>query len=386
MRLLPIVALLGAAGLVAAAAAPVSAGTAADVRAVDRDVAGLEQKVELMEISAERYADWETCIKSVPVTEYGDPDRQSGFVYDERDGTGLEHRSALAVDRTSRPGNEDYMFLDFSRKGDCQSAAPLAGGTADAAKARGAAAAESSVATTVRRLEKRVRRLRRSSRRLQASSARFDEWESCVSWVPVTEYGDPDLKYGFLYGGRDASALGFRPAITIDRSEWDDPDYMFLAFVGGDRPGGECKDEPGEAVDRALPPPARRLETRLTRTQPAGSLGSRVDHLQGDVESLTEDVDDLQDPVAEFDQYDECMYMIGVRSHGNRDGSAGYVWGNRRRPALSMDIRGPGAAQYRFMGFPAEEPPSIECNEDAGQATTASRSAPEVRTAGPAPR
>jgi hypothetical protein len=31
-------------------------------------------------------------------------------------------------------------------------------------------------------------------------------------------------------------------------------------------------------------------------------------------------------------------------------------------------MRGPGPARYQFMAFPGEEPPSIECNEDAGQA------------------
>ena len=39
----------------------------------------------------------------------------------------------------------------------------------------------------------------------------------------------------------------------------------------------------------------------------------------------------------------------------------------RRRPALALDIRGFGRPTYRFLAFPAEEPPSIECNEDAGE-------------------
>ena len=42
---------------------------------------------------------------------------------------------------------------------------------------------------------------------------------------------------------------GYRAALHIDRADWDDPDYMFLALVGGDRPGRTCRDEPGEAVD-----------------------------------------------------------------------------------------------------------------------------------------
>ena len=41
--------------------------------------------------------------------------------------------------------------------------------------------------------------------------------------------------------------------------------------------------------------------------------------------------------------------------------------GARRRTGLALDIRGVGRPQYQFLAFPAEEPPSIECNEDAGQ-------------------
>jgi hypothetical protein len=64
----------------------------------------------------------------------------------------------------------------------------------------------------------------------------------------VTELGDPDQKFGYLFGPM-AGPAGYRPALHIDRADWDDPDYMFLALVGGDRPGRTCQDEPGEAID-----------------------------------------------------------------------------------------------------------------------------------------
>ena len=97
-------------------------------------------------------------------------------------------------------------------------------------------------------LERKARRLSARSQRLETISERFDEWESCVSWVPVTELGDPDQQFGYQFGQLGGPA-GYRTALHIDRSDWDDPDYMFLALVGGDRPGRECQDEPGEAVD-----------------------------------------------------------------------------------------------------------------------------------------
>ena len=94
------------------------------------------------------------------------------------------------------------------------------------------------------------------------------------------------------------------------------------------------------------------------------SVQDRVEELQQELDSLIEEVDDLREPVAEFDLFDQCMYAIGVTQHdGYRFGEGGRT----RRPALALDLRGFGRPQYQFLAFPGEEPPSIECNEDAGQ-------------------
>jgi len=46
------------------------------------------------------------------------------------------------------------------------------------------------------------------------------------------------------------------------------------------------------------------------------------------------------------------------------------VFGHQRRSALAMDMRGFDKPQYDLLAFPGEEPPQIECNEDAsGQGT-----------------
>ena len=42
----------------------------------------------------------------------------------------------------------------------------------------------------------------------------------------------------------------------------------------------------------------------------------------------------------------------------------------QRRPALSFDMRGDHLPQLSVMAFPGEEPPQIECNEDAGGVQT----------------
>jgi hypothetical protein len=221
------------------------------VRALQREIARLEQQVEVMEESAERYEDWQTCLRYVPVNEQGDRDRQSGYLYDDRDGTGPGYMDGLAVDRRRPRGREDYLFIHF-RGGGCRSDAPQPGGTAEPASVRASSARvhrrRPGLEGQITLLERKARRLSRRSQRLETVSERFDEWESCVSWVPVTELGDPDRKFGYLFGPK-GTPPGYMPALHVDRADWDDPDYMFLALVGGDRPGHHCQDEPGEAVD-----------------------------------------------------------------------------------------------------------------------------------------
>jgi hypothetical protein len=221
-----------------------------NVHALRRTLANLTEQVELMELSAEGYEDWQTCLRYVPVNEYGDRDRQFGYVYDEGDGTGSGYMDALAVSRRRRPGREDYLFIDF-RRGGCRSETPQPGGTAEPASVRASSARSrrgAGLTAQVKMLERKAGRLISRAQRLETVSERFDEWESCVSWVPVTELGDPDQTFGYFYGPRGAPT-GHRAALHVDRSDWDDPDYMFLALVGGDRPGRSCQDEPGEAVD-----------------------------------------------------------------------------------------------------------------------------------------
>jgi hypothetical protein len=105
------------------------------------------------------------------------------------------------------------------------------------------------------------------------------------------------------------------------------------------------------------------------RHRPA-TLRDRIDDLQQEIDSLREDIEDLQEPVEEFDLFDQCAYTIGVTQYGTWGSDTGFLFGpggSSRRPALAMDMRGFGRAQYDFLAFPGEEPPSIECNEDAGE-------------------
>jgi hypothetical protein len=97
------------------------------------------------------------------------------------------------------------------------------------------------------------------------------------------------------------------------------------------------------------------------------TLRDRVIDVRQELDSLSDEIEDLGEPVEEFEIFDQCMYQLGVTEYGRRADGIGYVYGRRRhREAFAIDIRGLDTSRYRFLAFPGEEPPSIECNEDAG--------------------
>ena len=231
---------------------------------------------------------------------------------------------ALAVDRKRRAGSEDYLFLDFARDAACRSDAPDARAAPPTPSAR---APPPRAGDTLRGLERRVARLKRAARRLRGRVRALRR----LGVVRLVGPGDRvrrsrrRLRLPVRRRGRGARRTG--PALAIDRSDWDDPDYMFLAFVGGDRPGRDCQDEPGEADRltarrRCSPLPvacAARARGRAgARRATRRRVADRVEELQQELDSLTEDVEDLQEPVDEFELFDECMYLIGVSEYGDR--------------------------------------------------------------------
>jgi hypothetical protein len=303
----------------------------------------LARRLVDLDAAARRFDVLLDCTSAFPVDQAGDRRHRWGFHYDERDGTGIDRRPALVRHRGG--GSSDLRFLRLARTKRCLSAAPDPNGTGEAARSLRANPSLDHLEALAAQVERRTER--------------FDEWESCLSWVPVTEAGDHDQDLGYLRQLGTSRARRHDPAIDVDASEWDDPDYQLAAFAGRDHPFGpdECDTEPGEEGFR-LPP--RRLTTAMasaTASPSSSAVGGRI-------ERLAETVEDLGEPVQEITQFDECMYTVGVQER------AGYVYETRRgsrrgRPALSFDMRGPSPAQFDLMAFPGEEPPQIECNEDA---------------------
>src|SRR5918997_1500606 len=154
------------------------------VPGLERAVKNLEGQVAAMEQTSERYAEWKTCVRLVPVNEVGDPDNRFGYGYDERDGTGKTFMPALAVaPEDERP---DYAFLSFLRREGCHSQPTDPNGTGeDASVETLETALVSSTGSSVRALERRLALLEERAEALERMATRFDEWESYLSWVPV---------------------------------------------------------------------------------------------------------------------------------------------------------------------------------------------------------
>jgi len=281
----------------------------------------------------------------IGVDRVGDRRHRWGFRYDEGDGTGLDLRPALVRHRGQ--STPDWVLLRLDTRPACLSAASDPNGAGDDARpVLRPGAGRHGLARALRRMEQLAGRIERRTER-------FDAWESCLSWLPVTEAGDAEQGFGYQVDvGLWPDRRVHQPAVDLDQSEWDDPDYQVLAFRGGDRPfgRGECGTDPGEAADRPAAGP---------------SLGD----LRKDLRSLVEDVDDLAEPVDDISRFDQCLYTVGVAS------LPGYLFRGpagteNRRSALSFDMRGAQLPQLSVVAFPGEEPPQIECNEDAGGVQT----------------
>jgi len=135
-----------------------------------------------------------------------------------------------------------------------------------------------------------------------------------------------------------------------------------LALGGGD-------EEPEMAPTPTKEPEKEKDEKGANDIKGPPRVAERVENLQEELDSLLEDVEDLWEPIEEFDTFDQCMYLIGVSPHGAPRGSHGYWYrgkGANRRQALALDLRTFGRPRYDLLAFPGEEPPGIECNEDAG--------------------
>ena len=226
---------------------------APNVRALRREVARLERQVELMEQSAENAEDWDarassTCPSTSRATATASPATSTTSATAPASATWMASPSTGDVSA----GREDYLFMHFRDDG-CRSDSPQPGGTAEPASVRAASARYSAAprpATTAARARARgPSGWSRGRSGCETISERFDEWESCVSWVPVTELGDPDQKFGYLFGPQGGAARATGRRCTSTAATGTTPTTCSSRSSAATGRAGTCQDEPGEAVD-----------------------------------------------------------------------------------------------------------------------------------------
>jgi hypothetical protein len=137
-------------------------------------------------------------------------------------------------------------------------------------------------------------------------------------------------------------------------------------------PEARRTERPRARPSNRRPPVDRRPGAALPRSpRDTPPVTDRVTDIEQELSSLEEEIDDLSEPVGEFELFDQCMHLVGVTEYGSPTGASGYEYegnpslGVTFLPAFEMDMRGFGEPQYQFLAYPGEEPPSIECNEDA---------------------
>ena len=225
-----------------------------NVRAVTREVADRRGQVELMEESADRYEDWEPCLRGSRSASTATPIASSATATTNATAPRAGYLPALAVDSRQPAPPRGLHVPRLPRKQRLRDRRPAArrhrrprfGATAPAARAprprgRGALRAGRTERSSARCAHEAARtRLERSPSASTSGSPASPGSRSPSSATPTASSATCSAQ---------GAARGLPDGAHLDRSDWDDPDYMFLALVGGDRPGRTCQDEPGEAVD-----------------------------------------------------------------------------------------------------------------------------------------
>ena len=315
-----------------------------------------------MELSARRYATGRRACAVVPVSEYGDPDRQFGYAYDERDGTGRGPMPALAVDRRSgRPRGLPLPHVARASALPQQRAACPAGPRTRRALRRRRHAARP-------RAPRRAAQARRCGG-LDAASERFDAWESCVSWVPVTEYGDPDGAFGYLFGCGTRSASGRRWRSTAATGTTPTTCSWPSSAATARRRRARTNRARG-STDVRLALHRRGLRAAAARRRAGGgrrtapSVADRVEELQQELDSLDRGRRGPAGARRGVRALRQCMYLIGVSraAAGLRCTATA-----RRGRALALDIRGFGRPEVPVPRLPGRGAPEHRMQRGRGR-------------------
>ena len=151
-------------------------------------------------------------------------------------------------------------------------------GAVERESATPAARRRSDTTTVVRLLDRSERMIERMER----PAKRWRRWRKCVSEVPVSEYGDADHRFGFLYDERDGTGFDRRPALGFDY-ESRRPNLVLLKFSRreGCRGLGTEPTQPGTPGTPGTADPAKLPRPRAyARRASLGALERRFDELE----------------------------------------------------------------------------------------------------------
>jgi hypothetical protein len=90
------------------------------------------------------------------------------------------------------------------------------------------------------------------------------------------------------------------------------------------------------------------------------ALERRLADARDRLDKLQEQLPDDADAMGGFTLFDECAFTIPTTVHDDY-----WFGGHGHRSALSFDLSATAHPRYALLAFPSEEPPGIECNEDA---------------------
>ena len=139
-----------------------------------------------------------------------------------------------------------------------------------------------------------------------------------LSWRRVSQSGPPRKN-----GPRRLLLLALAIALPLIWTQVASDGAAPVAIAGGDEDDEETP----------APAPAATTTTRRRRLgdddadsgddddEGRPSLSDRVTDVRQELDSLSEEIEDLGEPVEEFETFDQCMYQLGVTQYGRRRGT-----------------------------------------------------------------
>ena len=131
--------------------------------------------------------------------------------------------------------------------------------------------------------ERLLDRIERMIERMERTARRWKRWTKCVSELPVSEYGDPDHRFGFHYDERDGTGLDLQARARHRQEAGRRPNMVLFKFSrrGGCRDLGTEPTQPGTPGAPGTADPAKLSASRACAPHEPGSARAEVRGARG---------------------------------------------------------------------------------------------------------